>query len=274
MTVQTTIETITPKIAEQYLAMNRENRPIRRARVEQYSLQMKKGQWLFSGDPLRFDENGRLLDGQHRLLAVIDADIELEMVVMRGLETEVFKILDTGYNRQVATAIGFGKKSATNIAAATRLLWVVDVGGDPRNTRDTSLVTRTDIVDYYTENAKQIDAAIHFATQMSSMFQSGTNKSAWIAFMVLAWRINDEWAHEFHSRVHTGLDLGLGDPRYALRNLLIRNQIADRRAAQHLGFMIKTWNDWLGAKRREILTFRSQEEWPVMVTKRVYKDEE
>lgn len=264
------VETITPEIARQYLDMNKENRPVRRMRVDSYAQQMARGQWLPTGDPIRFNSEGRLLDGQHRLHAVIQANATLDMIVIRDVPTAAFKVLDSGYARTVGNAIGFNLKNSTTMVAASRLLWVIEVGGDPRRQVDMLTPSRVDLADYYLSHEKEMTASVHFAQQMTTMFSNGTNKSAWSAFMQLAWRINEDWAYEFHSRVHTGLDLGLGDARYVLRNLLIRGEIGDRRASQHLGLIIKTWNDWMSCRRRQLLAFRATEPWPELVTERKF----
>lgn len=54
---------ITPRIAKTMLSHNTGNRPLRKAVVQRYATDMENGDWQDNGDPIRFDTNGRLIDG-------------------------------------------------------------------------------------------------------------------------------------------------------------------------------------------------------------------
>lgn len=79
---------ITPRIAKTMLSHNTGNRPLRKAVVQRYATDMENGDWQDNGDPIRFDTNGRLIDGQHRLEAVILSDTPIDAWVLRGLKPE------------------------------------------------------------------------------------------------------------------------------------------------------------------------------------------
>lgn len=270
MSLDITIETITPELARQYLGPNRENRKIRQRRVEMYADQMRRGQWQGTGDPFRFDPAGRLLDGQHRLLAVIASKVPLEdAVVIRDVPTEAFKVLDTGLGRGTGDSLGVTVDNSNRKAAACRLLWVMDAGGDPRLSVDLGLVTRTDVFDYYQQHRLAIDAAVPASERVYRTFRS-SNPTAWTALIVLGWRINPDWTNEFVERIISGVDLGAGDPRLALRNFLARDN-ERRSAGQHLALYIKAWNDWLANERRQLVSIRPDEIFPLLRSERITK---
>lgn len=85
---------ITPRIAKTMLSHNTGNRPLRKAVVQRYATDMENGDWQDNGDPIRFDTNGRLIDGQHRLEAVILSDTPIDAWVLRGLKPETQKTMD------------------------------------------------------------------------------------------------------------------------------------------------------------------------------------
>ncbi|NUN01320.1 MAG: hypothetical protein HUU41_09415 [Bryobacteraceae bacterium] len=58
---------ITPELARQWLERNVRNRPISENTVIAYGLDMLEGRWQYDGAPIRFDTDGNLIDGQHRL---------------------------------------------------------------------------------------------------------------------------------------------------------------------------------------------------------------
>src|SRR5688500_13425048 len=93
--------TITPQMAKDWLAANTHNRKLRDHHVVALSRDMKAGRWHDTGTPIKFDRAGVLLDGQHRLEAIVLADVPIQMWVFRGLESEVQDYMDTGLRRSV-----------------------------------------------------------------------------------------------------------------------------------------------------------------------------
>ena len=80
---------VTPEMAEKWLSSNADNqRQLKKARVEKYAKEMLDGMWLYNGESIVISESGRLLDGQHRLSAVIKAGIPVEMAVIDDVPDE------------------------------------------------------------------------------------------------------------------------------------------------------------------------------------------
>lgn len=99
--MSTVTENITPAKAQEYLRTSRGNRPISKVYVRSYADTMKKGGWMLNGVPIIFDTDGHLVDGHHRLLAVIEAGIPVRFDVVRGAPSEAFTTYDTGRHRTV-----------------------------------------------------------------------------------------------------------------------------------------------------------------------------
>ena len=93
------VETITPEIAKTMLGENVNNRRISRDNVNLFAREIRNGEWRFNGEAIKFGKDGRLLDGQHRGLAVIAADKPLTTLVIRGLEDETQQTMDSGKTR-------------------------------------------------------------------------------------------------------------------------------------------------------------------------------
>lgn len=118
------IETITPAIAAEWLKANRSNRPLSKDIAAGYAEAMREGEWLLNGESIKFDWDGRLVDGQHRLAGVVKAGIRCEFCVIRGLDPEVFKTLDTGKKRSVGDVLSIkGVKNPNAVGIACRLLY-------------------------------------------------------------------------------------------------------------------------------------------------------
>lgn len=118
------IEQITPEVAEHYLKANRSNRPISRGIVAGYVEAMRAGDWLLNGESIKFDWDGRLVDGQHRLAAIVAAKRAIAFGVIRDLDPEVFKTLDIGKKRTAADVLAIRHVYNPNaVAIACRLLY-------------------------------------------------------------------------------------------------------------------------------------------------------
>jgi len=118
------VETITPQKAEEYLAANRGNRNIVQAHVAAMARDIINGRWMFNAQPICFSRSGRLLNGQHRLSAVLDADQPIEVMVMRGLPEEAFETYDKQAKKAPAVEEmfdDFGDKAL--VSATAVLLW-------------------------------------------------------------------------------------------------------------------------------------------------------
>jgi len=118
------VETITTERAEQYLAANRGNRNIVQAHVAAMARDIVNGRWMFNAQPICFSRSGRLLNGQHRLSAVLEAGEPIEVLVMRGLPEEAFETYDKQAKKAPAVDQMFEEFGDKAMVSATAvLLW-------------------------------------------------------------------------------------------------------------------------------------------------------
>jgi hypothetical protein len=94
------LEVIDPSRATRYLSHNIGNRHVSRAHVESIARDIAHGRWMFNAQPICFARDGRLLNGQHRLQAVILADREIEVQVVRGLNEAAYATYDNHAKRR------------------------------------------------------------------------------------------------------------------------------------------------------------------------------
>src|SRR5688572_27271159 len=101
MTTQPRIYTkiVTPEEAQKFLSHNEGNRKLSDKNVQFLYQQMVNGQWKFTGDSLKFNGDGRMMDGQNRMHALVKFGKPLEFLIVEGLESSIFTVLDTGKNR-------------------------------------------------------------------------------------------------------------------------------------------------------------------------------
>lgn len=96
---------VTPAHAEKWLEMNTGNRKIRTSHVRHLANQMEQGRWMLSPEPIVFSPK-RLLDGQHRLSAVLMSGCTIEASVALVQNEDVFRVLDQGVNRNNSDLTG------------------------------------------------------------------------------------------------------------------------------------------------------------------------
>lgn len=87
--LEVTVEIIDVGQAALYLSNNAKHRPIKEKKVAEYMAEMRDGKWRLNGKTICFDTTGRLLNGQHRLSAVIRSGVPLTTVVIRGLDPDL-----------------------------------------------------------------------------------------------------------------------------------------------------------------------------------------
>jgi len=100
-TIRVTVENITPEQAKDYLKTQQLNRNPNKLRISEYADRMQKNQWVIS-QPITFDSDGCLIDGQHRLLAIVKFGFPVTFSVMRGLPKSSASVFDIGQKRTVA----------------------------------------------------------------------------------------------------------------------------------------------------------------------------
>lgn len=110
--------TVTADMAQALLKLNTSNRPLNPDTVRRYTRLMDDGRWMYGTDAIGIDREGRLVNGQHRLTALLDVCQPQPFMVTVGLDPEAFAVLDAGKRRQASDALAIGGFSLTATRAA------------------------------------------------------------------------------------------------------------------------------------------------------------
>ena len=124
------IEVITPHQAELWLQRNESNRNIRKNLVVKYARAIQAGNWHLTGDGVSLSENGNLLDGQHRLTAIVQTGMPVRMGVFRKVPERSQQYKDSGAVRTVADGLRMYNNEihGSLVAAVCKLLHIFDTG--------------------------------------------------------------------------------------------------------------------------------------------------
>lgn len=124
------LEKIGPERAKELLGKNDMNRTVRRRHVAYLADEMAAGRWKTTTHALGVMADGTLLDGQHRLLAVVASGAEIETWVAYGVEPDVQEVLDNNAPRSVADQLSLidGLSAAKAKTCVARNLVSIMVG--------------------------------------------------------------------------------------------------------------------------------------------------
>lgn len=259
--------TITPDRAQEILeSSNSMNRPLNMKHVRYLATEMRNGRWKNNGDTICFDKNHILLDGQHRLKALILAEVTLKFLVVQDLATETFATKDCGRSRGPADTLAIrGEKNYTTLASAVVWLDKYEYGRMTDTQTRYSPARVVDLVQYYGDELKE---SIVFTTNLkiNRMMAPALVAALHVVFKM----INSDQADEFFQRLFTGHGLDQGSPILALREKLIADRVS-RKVKMHKYFIaaltIKAWNLFRQGRKSVFLRLSDKEltraEFPV-----------
>lgn len=233
---------VTPKLAEQWLGKNGHNRNIRPAAVNIYAADMVNGRWRFNGEAIKFNTEGELADGQHRLMAVIAAGVTVPMLVGYDLSPESQETMDSGVKRTAGDVLrlrGYMNYVVLSAVANRVLLWQRGVRWS-RNRL--SMPSKAELVQAI-ETDPTIIEATHVADRCRKWVQAPTSVigTCWWVFA----HIDREQADDFFDKLQTGADLPAHHPILTLRNRLsqVRNAPGQWLSTErYIALFCRCWN--------------------------------
>jgi hypothetical protein len=234
---------VTPGLARQWLAKNVHNRPLSEDLALHYAEAMARGEWELNGEPVIFGPGGVLVDGQHRLHAVVLADVAVEMLVVEGVGPGAFATIDVGKGRTPGDALALaGEKNASVLAAAAALWWRYEagrmkVGGRRRHP------TRRQLVQTVADNPGLRDSLAACMAVKARLTVVWTMSQATFVHYAGS-RRHPEAADSFVHQVATGEGLTATSPVALFRDRLIRNRAGKARLPSHemLALAVKAFN--------------------------------
>lgn len=232
-------------MAARWLKRNTNNRNVRQSVVARYRADMAAGRWPFAGDPIRFDTEGNLLDGQHRLTALSELEgVTLPLLVIRGLPAESQGVMDQGSRRTPGDQLGLrGVKDANHVAASIKVFLTWQGGFLFRDSKAaTAAITTPLIEEFVTHNPTDVANIGAMATVVK---QNDAPPSVSGAAAIAFARVDALKAVEFFTLLARGAGTE-GHPIVTLDKRLQRHRREGIKvpARDNLAFFILAWNAW------------------------------
>lgn len=114
-------EEIAPDTAREMIGRSIGNRPIRGGKVQEYAADMRRGLWRCEPgiEPIQISTDGKLMNGHHRLMSVIEYGSGVPFRIEYGVSSEVMDYIDRNAPRSIGDimAISYGWTCARNRVA-------------------------------------------------------------------------------------------------------------------------------------------------------------
>ena len=254
---------ITPAMAVQFLLANTRNRNLNYARVIQMSDMIVRGEWQFNGSPIVFDNNGVLVDGQHRLAAIHRASIACESVIICGVDESTQLTIDTGRPRTFKdqlTLIGCSNTVAVSALLSRIYSWNLSLEAG-----DKKMKTRANINNrpthkqlfnlFYEIGQEPLVNAARVSDRLRKHIPIQRTPMAHCHMMFN--EISEDDAENFAQLLESGSGLSEGHPIYQLRRKIQTDDLKKHPQRRHQHpYIIKAWNYYREGQEIRMLSFK------------------
>lgn len=224
--------------------------------MEYYSAQMLNGEWNENtGIPIVFSTDGILIDGQHRLLAVIQSGVSVYFVINHS-GTQICKnYIDIGAKRTAANILEMTGVANSNCIAAGLKSYVKQkkgysisssssYGNSPDNASQMLDSSNNAIEELYYSSPNRWQNVHNKSVQFyNGIYKSITPSFIFSTYAILT-EINNELSDIFCNKLFMSLNLNNDDPEYHLRSFIVSNHNSVKKhSSQYINncFAI-TWN--------------------------------
>jgi len=267
---------VTPELAAEWLQRNPNNRDFKDNIAKNYAQLMTRGEFSQSSPiPISFDEKNNLLDGQHRLQAVIISGKSVCMTIAENVPAENFKIIDRGTKRTPGDIFKMSGIENSKICAAIiqKFLSGKKLSGKRQAGTDSSdnyrMFSMDDLLAEYKKRPDYWMHVIEFVNKSHKSFGGFLDPSLLGAWYAITSDIHEADA----SRYFNALTSGLGftsekDPVLQFRNYLVKNKetkhIKTVIASNRYALFVKSWNMFRDKKLKTLTYQPTTEQYPVL----------
>jgi len=230
-------------LASWILSINNQNRKITQGRVDRYAAQMIRKKWREreSGDIIRINDNGHLMDGQHRMKAIVQSKVTLILMFVFNVDSEAFVDLDTGKTRNVPDVMSIvGHQYASHLGPALNMVQRWEMG----DMLSSYNITNQEALDLLDRHMGLLDS-LSFVSKIQTYGLISRPNLAFLHYVFS--EKNQRQANKFISLLISGEGLMFGDPIYMLRERLIKAKTNGSKSykltrIQKVALSIKSWN--------------------------------
>ena len=219
---------ITPDMATKWLenpSFNIINRAIRQSDVITWADIMRRKQWKLNGATIIISDDGKLLDGQHRLWACLESKTPFKTYLIEGMTQEVFDTIDVGKKRSASDMLQIHNKLSGNeplkyeAAIMAAIMTCLEYKMDVWKNRHSHVITHHDKLEFFKRNPEIADW-VHRSRAKGTKRWENTYAANIGAVAFLGSKKYEDKALTFVLGFTTGSDLTPGSPISKLRDRL------------------------------------------------------
>ncbi|HUU60155.1 MAG TPA: hypothetical protein VMZ50_11470, partial [Phycisphaerae bacterium] len=215
--VRARVESVSPDTAISWLQKTEEsvdfkNRKLMPSLYNAYAEEMRRGDWDENGETIIISKEGYVLDGQHRLWAVVESGATIRCLVARGVDKDMFLTIDRGKGRSLGDVLRKGKMLTSALQWVHRYDRETMTAGTGRANSLTSKQAERLLVEQ-----PDIEASLPHGEPLRHLMPKAAAVFCHFAF---AKAESAEIADEFFRSLADGVGLKRGDPVLALRDKL------------------------------------------------------
>lgn len=247
------IEVITPAMAAQMLGTSAGNRPLRKTAINRYARDMIADKWVLNGEGIKFDGAGRLVDGHHRLSAVILAQKPQTFLVVRNVPQDAMLTLDTGIGRSFHDAsIVAGKSYDQRVGPIARVWYRYQ---SDRSTGFGPQASHQELEQIVEEHPTIVESA-RFISRLKTVCKYCVPSVQGFVHAYTSEKYDREMSDIFMRDLNDGAKLDEFSPIFVLRRAFVED---DRRIEHYrvLAYTIKAWNAWMAGVKMKVVHWRN-----------------
>jgi len=249
--MKTEIVTMTPEWAESILSQqNNHNRQMRLVSVHKIASAIRHGDWKITHQGIAIDANGQLLDGQHRLAAIVLAQQSVELMLSTDCDPSLFDVVDCGVARTASDALHLINCShSAKTASGIKHFFLYQRHPD-KVWSGVPVPPHTAIVHFYKNNRELLDEFARYSHKAYQRFRK-INQTGLITFCLLAhnagWQLDiiENFCELFSSGAMLQYDSPILAYRRYLDNYNMPKNKRDNLQQHSLACIIKCFNYWI-----------------------------
>jgi len=241
---------VTPELAKLWLGQVDRQRHIHAPALARYVRDMNAGRWHYNAEPIQFDWNGMLGNGQHRLHAIVLSGISQWFRVERGLAPSASKFMDQGERRTPSELMKYAGHDEvdTSIAAATRIVIQWEQGrlfGDTRK----AVPATSELVEWADAHPSELAALVELSQTVKRGVPAPPSVAIAVAFKLA--QVDEQQAAEFMAACASWEMLAPGSPILAVRKRLTNARESGVRLPNRdiIGYLVIAWNAYRAGRR-------------------------
>lgn len=229
----------------------------RRSRL--YARDMAAGRWQMNGEAIKFNGDGTLVDGQHRLFAVHLAGVPIEFLVVEGVTHDAVPSMDSGKKRSVNQYLAaIGVKNASAIASTLRLVGMVERRGDISSRGAEDTLQAVEAIDLLKRHPG-VKECVSFTRRVAKVMPAATVATCCYLGEYLPNGGETFFSKEFVEGICTGSALDKRDPRLRLRDRMLadKNSKSKLPTIERNALVVLAWNAWVEERELGVLKWAS-----------------